>query len=69
MIFHPRPGQRVRVHYAKGAAATMPYHGRVAVVRTVANGPGPRNVGVEIDGHLVTVPRGNLRAIAKGVAQ
>ena len=62
MIFHPRIGQRVRVHYAKRGAAVMPYHGRTGVVRIVAAGPGPRNVGVEIDGHVVVVPRGNLVA-------
>ena len=60
MIFHPRIGQRARVHYAKGLAAMMPYHGKVGVVRIVSRGPGPRNVGVEIDGRLVVVPRGNL---------
>ena len=62
MIFHPRIGQHVRLHYAKGAAAAMPYHGRMGVVRVVSLGPGPRNVGVEIDGRLVVVPRGNLTA-------
>ena len=63
MIFHPYIGQRVHVHYAKAAAPTMPYHGRTGVVRTVTDGPGPRNVGVKIDGQLVVVPRGNLVAI------
>jgi len=62
MIFHPRTGQRVRVHYAKRAAAVMPHHGRIGVVRIVTNGPGPRNVGVEIDGRIVVIPRGNLMA-------
>ena len=63
MIFHPRVGQRVRVHYAKAFATSMPHHGKSGVVRIVAKGPGPRNVGVEIDGHLVVVPRGNLVAV------
>ena len=62
MIFHPRIGQHVRLHYAKRAAMVMPYHGRTGVVRVVSSGPGPRNVGVEIDGRLVVVPRGNLMA-------
>jgi len=62
VIFHPRIGQRVRVHYAKRAAAVMPYHGRRCVVRIVTAGPGPRNVGVEIDGRVVVIPRGNLVA-------
>ena len=35
MIFHPRIGQRVRLHYARGAAAVMPGHGKLGVVRTV----------------------------------
>jgi len=63
MIFHPRPGQRVRIHYAKRYAAVMPHHGKTGVVRMVARGPGARNVGVEIDGDAVVVPRGNLVAI------
>jgi len=65
MIFHPRQGQRVRIHYAKRAAPDMPHHGVVGVVRIVAAGPGPRNVGVEIDGRIIVVPRGNLIAIGE----
>jgi len=60
VIFHPYIGQRVRVHYAKRAAAGMPHHGKTGVVRIVTGGPGPRNVGVEIDGRVVVIPRGNL---------
>ena len=63
MIFHPRIGQRVRLHYAKHAASIMPHHGKVGVVRLVGSGPGPRNVGVEVDGRTVVVPRGNLVAV------
>ena len=63
MIFHPRPGQRVRIHYAKRSASIMPHHGKVGVVRLVSSGRGPRNVGVEIDGLTVVVPRGNLIAV------
>jgi len=62
VIFHPRIGQHVRVHYAKRAAAVMPHHGRRGVVRIVATGPGPRNAGVAIDGRIVVIPRGNLVA-------
>jgi len=65
MIFHPREGQRVRIHYAKRAAPDMPHHGRVGVVRTVSSGPGPRNVGVKIGGRIVVVPRGNLVAVGE----
>ena len=63
MIFHPRPGQRVRIHYAKRSASIMPHHGKVGVVRIVSHGPGPRNVGVEIVGRTLVVPRGNLVAV------
>ena len=63
MIFHPHIGQCVRMHYAKRMAGIMPQHGKVGVVRVVSRGPGPRNVGVEIDGRLVTIPRGNLVAM------
>ena len=65
MIFHPRAGNRVCIHYAKRSASIMPNHGRSGVVRIVSNGPGPRNVGVEISGLLVVVPRGNLVSIGK----
>ena len=63
MIFHPRLGRHVRLHYARHAAASMPHHGKVGVVRIVSVGPGPRNVGVEIDGQLIVLPRGNLVAV------
>ena len=68
MIFHPRIGQHVRIHYAKRIAAFMPHHGKTGVVRLVGHGPGPRNVGVETDGRTVVVPRGNLVAINEGSA-
>ena len=68
MIFHPRVNQCVRIHYRKALAAAMPYHGKAGVVRIVAKGPGPRNVGVEIDGLLVVVPRGNLVAMQEEIA-
>ncbi len=63
MIFHPRPGQRVRIHYARRSASLMPNHSKIGVVRTVSGGPGPRNAGVGIDGRTVVVPRGNLIAV------
>jgi len=65
VIFHPRPGQRVRIHYAKRSASVMPHHGMTGVVRSVGRGPGPRNIGVEIDGRTVVIPRGNLVAIGE----
>jgi hypothetical protein len=66
MIFHPRVGQRVRLHYRRQASAVMPWHGRVGVVRFVTRGSGPRNVGVEVDGRLVVAARGNLVAVGGG---
>jgi len=68
MIFHPRPGQHVRIHYAKRYAALMPHHGKTGVVHVVARGPGARNVGVEIDGESVVVPRGNIVAIGEATS-
>jgi len=65
MIFHPRQGQRVRIHYAKRSAPIMPHHGMAGVVRIVSPGPGPRNVGVEIEGRLLVVPRGNLVTVGE----
>jgi hypothetical protein len=43
----------------------MPHHGRLGVVRVVSGGPGPCNVGVEINGRTVVVPRGNLVSVGK----
>lgn len=63
MIWHPKVGQRVRLHYAKAMRAVVPDHGKVGIVKYVAIGPGPINVGVEIDGQLSVVPRGNLVAV------
>lgn len=60
MIFRPRIGEAVRLHYAKRAAPFMPYHGMTGVVRLASRGPGPRNVAVELEGNLVIVPSGNL---------
>lgn len=59
MLSNPRIGQRVRVHYAKHYCDMMPLHGKVGIVRVRATGR-PRNHGIEIDGHLFTVPAGNL---------
>ena len=68
VIFHPRLGQQVRIHYNRRSAAAIPYHGETGVVRIAGRGPGPRNVGVEIGGQIVVVPRGNLVAVAKRAA-
>ena len=73
MIRQPKPGQRVRIHYATRAkrkglavpAEVMPWHGATGVIVTVPRGRrGPCNVGVRIDaGEVVVVPRGNLVAV------
>lgn len=73
LIRHPKIGQRVRVWYAtrprrkrpglRAWAELMPLHGKTGTVAIVSRGPGPRNVGVTIDGRCVVVPRGNLNAL------
>jgi hypothetical protein len=68
MIFHPRPGQPVRLHYRKSAAFAIPHHGKAGVVRIVSRGPGPRNVGVETEARLVVAPRGNLVLMTESTA-
>ncbi len=65
MIFRPRAGQRVRIHYAKRSASIMPHHGMVGAVCVASSGPGPRNVGVETEAMIVVVPRGNLVGVGK----
>ena len=63
MIWRPRPGQRVRLHYRKAIVAFMPCHGRTGTVRIAGSGPGPINVLVDLDGGGATcAPRGNLVA-------
>ena len=68
MIFHPQPRQHVRIHYAKRSASIMPHHGSLGVVCIVSGGPGPRNVGVEIEAMCVVVPRGNLLAVEEAAS-
>ena len=68
MIFHPRPGQHVRIHYAKRSASIMPHNGRLGVVRIASGGPGPRNVCVEIETICVVAPRGNLVAVEEAAS-
>jgi hypothetical protein len=64
VIMHPRLGQHVRLHYSAGWRRVVRVHGAEGIVRIVPRGPGPRNVGVEIEGNIIAVPRGNLVAIA-----
>jgi len=61
VIWHPTPGQRVRLHYARHYAAMMPCHGRSGTVQVVSAGAKLVNALVELDsGRVVVVPRGNL---------
>ncbi len=58
MIFAPRIGQRVRLHYGK--PEFWSHHGETGTVEIVPT-RGIRNIGVRLDnGELITVPRGNL---------
>lgn len=61
MVSNPKPGQRVRVRYAKKRAHLFHLHDTLGVVRIVGTGR-PRNHGVEIAGVIVVVPAGNLVA-------
>ena len=60
MLSHPRPGQRVRLHYAARTIANRPHHGKLATVLIASKGR-PRNHLVETDdGVKLIVPAGNL---------
>lgn len=59
MLSSPKPGQLVRLRYAKKFAHLFHLHGKEGVVRIVGKGR-PRNHGVEIAGLIVVVPAGNL---------
>lgn len=59
MLNHPRPGQRVVIHYAK-QKLPMPHHGQHGTVIVAGKGI-PRNHLIETDaGQSVVVPAGNL---------
>lgn len=61
MISHPKPGQRVRIHYNAKLAPLMPHHGRHGTVLFKARGGRARNHAVQIDGGpAVAIPAGNL---------
>lgn len=48
MIWQPKPGQRVRIHYRKSAKDGMPYHGLHGTVEKVGRKPGPINALIRI---------------------
>lgn len=62
MIWRPKRGQRVRLHYAKRTRSNIvTLHGKCGVVEVTGIGPGPINVLVRLDsGGGVVVSRGNL---------
>ena len=57
MIFHPKPGQKVKINYKD---KSMPFQGITGKILAVANNKGPRNVLVMSTRFLVIIPRGNL---------
>lgn len=62
MISHPKPGERVRVHYNARVRAVMPHHGKLGTILFKAGGRRGRNHAVQIDGGpSVSIPAGNLR--------
>jgi len=64
MIWRPKPGQPVRVHYRESLRDATGIHGRAGFVVAVGTGPGPANVLVDLlDWAPVVVPRGNLVAV------
>ena len=71
MIWNPKLGQPVQLHYAEAKRAAccdenkVTYHGRVGIVVCVGRGRGPRNVEVLFPngGGRTVAPRGNLMAL------
>lgn len=69
MIYGPKIGESVRLHYkasvAKVASFRSPIgfgtcHGAVGRIEIIGRGPGPMNLGVRVGAHLIVVPRGNV---------
>jgi len=60
MIWRPKPGMRVELHYRKATRANGLHMAR-GIVTIAARGPGPINAEVKLDdGRAAIVPRGNL---------
>lgn len=60
MIWWPKQGQRVELHYRKETRAAAPHLARGVVVKA-GKGGGPVNALVRLDdGRMIVVPRGNL---------
>lgn len=61
MIWRPRPGQRVELHYNPRMRKATGLHLARGTVVVAGKGPGPINAEVRLDdGCLTIVPRGNL---------
>ena len=61
MIFHPRPGQPVELHYRPSLRAYVGLHLAHGTVVVAGSGRGPINALVVLDsGRRVVIPRGQL---------
>lgn len=73
MIWHPRRGQLVKVHYRK-SLGHMPCHGIIGTVLFSANGKGPKNVCIEVHDKMTDlkwrecIPRGNLQKVIRCIS-
>ena len=65
MIFGPRLGELVRLHYRASVARIAPHHGREGLIVAIGKAPGPCNIGVDIGDCCVVAPRGNVMRISK----
>jgi hypothetical protein len=70
MIFYPKIGQQVRVHYRKSMIGHISCEGIEGEVIAVSRGPGPHNVALKIElwpdskeFFIEIFPRGNLNII------
>jgi hypothetical protein len=60
VIYGPRIGETVRVHYNAKVAKRARWHGCIGHIVAIGRGPGPMNIAVDVGGEGVVVPRGNL---------
>lgn len=61
MIWRPKPGTRVELHYRPDIKPLTGLHLATGTVEVAGAGPGPINAAVRLeDGRRVVVPRGQL---------
>jgi hypothetical protein len=60
VIYGPRLGETVRIHYNAKVAKRVRHHGGIGPIVAIGRGPGPMNIAVKIGDEGVVVPRGNL---------